>query len=97
MASYVVIRVRADDPSKLKEYQQVAPSIIDKYNGKLLARGGEVATLEGPEENRRIVIIEFPSLKVAKEFYNSEEYQNAIKLRSGVAEFELIAIEGLAE
>lgn len=97
MASYVVIRVRADDPGKLKEYQQVAPSIIDKYNGKFLARGGEVATLEGPEENRRIVIIEFPSLKVAKEFYNSEEYQNAIKLRSGVAEFELIAIEGLAE
>ncbi len=96
MAAYVVIRVRANDPGKLKEYQQVAPSIISKYNGKLLARGGEVATLEGPEENRRIVIIEFPSLEIAIEFYNSEEYAQAIKLREGAAEFELIAIDGIA-
>lgn len=96
MAAYVVIRVRANDPDKLKGYQQVAPSIISKYNGKLLARGGEVATLEGPEENRRIVIIEFPSLEIAIEFYNSEEYAQAIKLREGAAEFELIAIDGIA-
>lgn len=97
MASYVVIRVRTNDPGKLKDYQQVAPSIIEKYSGKFLARGGEIVTLEGPEENRRIIIIEFPGLKEAKEFYNSHEYQNAIKLRSGVAEFELIAIDGVAE
>jgi uncharacterized protein (DUF1330 family) len=40
MAAYVVIRIKADDPAQLKDYQKVAPSIIEKYSGKLLVRGG---------------------------------------------------------
>ena len=80
----------------MKAYQQVAPSIIEKYNGKLLARGGEVVSLEGPEETRRIVVIEFPNLNAAKAFYHSDEYTHAIKLRKDAADFELIAIDGLS-
>ena len=95
MTAYVILRIKVTDPDKLKDYQQVAPSIIEKYNGKILVRGGEVATLEGTEENRRIVMIEFPSLKQAKEFYHSVEYKNAIELRKGAAEFESMAVEGL--
>lgn len=95
MTAYVVIRISVNNPDKLKDYQQVAPSIIEKYHGKILARGGEVASLEGPEENRRIVIIEFPSFARAKEFYHSDEYTRAIELRKGAADFELIAIEGV--
>jgi uncharacterized protein (DUF1330 family) len=49
--------------------------------------------LEGPDENRRIVVIEFPSLDDAKKFYYSNEYEEAIKLRSSVAEFEIIAVD----
>lgn len=80
----------------MKAYQQVAPAIIGKYDGNILARGGEVVSLEGPVENRRIVMIEFPSLESAKEFYHSDEYSSAIELRKGAADFELIAIEGAA-
>ena len=95
MSAFIIIRVQVSDPSKLKSYQEVAPSIIEKYNGKLIVRGGEVISLEGPDEKRRVVIIEFPSLDKAKKFYYSDEYENAIKLRSGVAEFEMIAVEGI--
>ena len=41
MPAYVVIRIKADDPSLLKDYQKVAPSIIEKYSEKFLARGGK--------------------------------------------------------
>ena len=95
MAAYIVIRITVKDPIQLKEYQQVAPSIIDKFGGKLLARGGEVASLEGPTENRRIVIIEFPGMEEAKSFYYSPEYTEAIELRKSAAEFELVVVEGL--
>lgn len=95
MAAYVILRIQADDPTKLKDYQQVAPSIIEKHGGKLLARGGDVVSLEGVEETRRIVMIEFPSLEQAKEFYYSSEYRQAIELRKGVAEFEVIAVDGI--
>ena len=95
MSAYILMRIQVNDPSKLKSYQDIAPSIIEKYKGKLKVRGGEVVSLEGPADNRRIVIVEFPSLSEAKKFYYSDEYANAIKLRSGFADFEMIAVDGL--
>ena len=95
MAAYVIIKIKADDPALLKDYQAVAPAIIEKYNGKFLARGGEVVTLEGPEEPRRIVIIEFTSLDAANKFYHSDEYMSAIELRKYIATAEIIAVDGI--
>ena len=96
MKALMIIRVSVQDPEKLKDYQGVAPSIIDQYEGKLLVRGGQVVTHEGEEESRRIVVIEFPSLEKAQAFYNSPEYTHAIKLREGAALFEMISVECIA-
>ncbi len=96
MTAYVILRITVLDSEKLKAYQKAAPSIIEQYGGKLLARGGEVASLEGSADNRRTVIIEFPSMEKAKSFYLSPEYTEALMLRKGAAEFDAIAVEGLA-
>lgn len=96
MAAYVILRITVRDLEKLKNYQQAAPSIIEKYEGELLARGGEVVSLEGTAETRRLVMIEFPSMEKAKEFYYSPEYTEAIELRKGAAEFEIVAVDGLS-
>lgn len=95
MNAYVLVRINILEAEKLKDYQQVAPLIIEKFGGRILARGGETVTLEGPELNRRIVVIEFPSLERAKAFYHSQEYQRAIEMRKDAADFEVVAIEGL--
>ena len=95
MSAYVLIKIHADNPELLKPYQQVAPDIIKKYGGRFLARGGEVVSLEGKAENRRVVLIEFADLETAKAFYHSKEYTHAVSLREGVAEAEIIALEGL--
>ena len=42
------------------------PNIIEKYNGKILARGGKFKVLEGTDQFHRFVIIEFPSLEEGK-------------------------------
>ena len=42
-----------------------------------------MVTLEGQEETRRIIIIEFPSLDDAKQFYHSEEYTSLHFLPGG--------------
>lgn len=96
MSAYVIIKIKAENPAKLKDYQAVAPAIIEQFGGKFLARGGEVERLEGTEEVRRTVIIEFPSLEIAKAFYSSEEYQHAISLREGVATAEILVVEGVS-
>ena len=95
MTAYVIIRFEAQDPSKLKDHQKVAPSIIDKYNGKSWPEVGRWPPKTRPEETRRIVIIEFQSIDNTKKFYGSEEYSNAIKLRDNIVYFEIIAVDGI--
>lgn len=96
MPAYILIKIATEDPAMLKEYQARAPAIIEQYGGRFLVRGGTTATLEGPEESRRLVLIEFPDLPAAKRFYHSPEYSAARQLRAGVATAEIVALEGVA-
>jgi uncharacterized protein (DUF1330 family) len=95
MAAYLIARVGVEDIALLKDYMAATPPIVEKYHGKFIARGGMTLTFEGPEETRRIVLIEFPSLSDAKAFYHSKEYTEVRKLREGVAIGEFIAVEGV--
>ena len=63
----------------------------------MIVRGGATETLEGPEETRRIVIIEFPSMEQAKAFYTSSDYQKAKALRDGAGEGQFIVVDGYPE
>ena len=95
MTAYVVGRVEVTDPDRYKEYMKKTLGVIEKYEGKFIVRGGEVVTLEGSEETRRMVVIEFPSLEKAKEFYHSSEYQDAKKRREGAASAQFLAVDGV--
>ncbi len=95
MPAYVIARVEVTDWDKYREYLKVGPGTLARYGGRFIARAGEVTTLEGPEETRRLVILEFPSLADAKAWYNSEEYQEAKKLRAGAAKGSFVAIDGI--
>ena len=59
-------------------------------------RAGEMVTLEGQEETSRLVVIEFPNLARAKEFYHSTEYTKVRKLREGAAIGQFVVVEGYA-
>ena len=52
-------------------------------------------TLEGDAQPPRTVVLEFPSVEQAKTWYNSPEYQEAVKIRQSVADSELIIVEGV--
>ena len=57
--------------------------------------GTMTVTLEGPEETSRVVVIEFDSLERVKSFYESDEYQAAIGLRTAASTGQLIAVAGV--
>ncbi len=94
MPAYLIVQVEITDPLRFREYLAESPLILARYGGRCIVRAGETVTLEGPENTRRIVIIEFPSLDVAKKWYHSEEYQRIKPLREGAANGSLIAVEG---
>ena len=95
MPAYIIARVEITDWDKYGQYIKVTPGTIEQYGGRIIARGGQTLTLEGPEETRRLVLLEFPSMARAKEWYHSKEYQKAKKLRSGAATGSFVAIDGV--
>ena len=94
MSAYIVVRMKVTDPEQYKRYVARTPECVASFGGRFIARGGEAVTLEGPEFRDRMVIIEFPSLERAQEFYNSPEYTEikALREHAGIGEF--IAVEG---
>ena len=96
MSAYLLVRVDVTDWDKYKEYMKVTPGVIEKYGGRFLVRGGDVATLEGPEETYRVVLVEFSSVEKAKAFYHSEEYGEAREIRAGAANAQILVIDGVS-
>ena len=96
MPAYIIARVEVTDWTRYRQYTNATPEVIARYGGKFIIRGGESVTLEGEPETRRLVVIEFPTLKQAQEFYHSPDYSKVKQLRSGAAIGQFIAIEGAA-
>ncbi|MGI9482030.1 MAG: DUF1330 domain-containing protein [Hyphomicrobiales bacterium] len=94
MAAYLIARVNVTDPEQYEKYKALTPAAVAAHGGKFIARGGETVTLEGEEEDRRVVVIEFPSFEVAKNFYDSPEYKTARAERENAADGQFVLVDG---
>ena len=95
MAAYLIARVEVTNPNAYENYKKLAAEAIAKYEGRYLARGGDMETLEGDEESRRLVIVVFPTLEQAKTFYDSPEYARAKAAREGAANGQFVIVDGI--
>lgn len=94
MSAYVIARIEVTDPEQYQNYIKASTGVVQKFGGRFIVRGGRKVTLEGPEETRRVVVIEFPTLERAEEFYNSPDYVSARELRANAAKASLVAVDG---
>jgi uncharacterized protein (DUF1330 family) len=96
MSAYIVVQVEVTEPAGYDEYKKMVPSSLAAYGGKFVVRGGACETLEGSWQPRRLVVLEFPSVARAKEWWASSEYRDAKALRQRTAKTEMIVVEGAA-
>jgi uncharacterized protein (DUF1330 family) len=94
MKAYVIVDVTITDPSRYEQYKKLTPASLEPFEGKFIVRGGSAERLEGDWQPGRIVVIEFPSLKKAKEWWSSEEYAPAKALRQSASVTQMIVVEG---
>jgi len=90
---YWIARVDVHDPERYKLYVAGAAAAFKRFDANFLVRGGVVTELEGVSRARNVVI-EFESVKQARECYNSPEYQEALKHRQAASDSELLIVEG---
>ena len=95
MPGYVILDLEIFDQKELEEYKKLAPASITAYNGNFIVRGGQIIHLEGEWSPERIVIIEFPTVERAKEWYHSEMYTEASVFRNRAAKTKMLILEGI--
>ena len=94
MAAYVIVEVTIHDTVAYEEYKKLTPASIAAYDGKFIVRGGKTESLEGDWNPERIVVLEFPSVERAKEWWSSEMYAPAKAIRQRTAATKMLVVEG---
>lgn len=96
MPAYIIAEVHVTDPAGYEPYRPLAAASIASFGGRFIVRGGTADLIEGAPEPERIVVIEFPDGETARRWYNSAEYQSALKIRQANSTGRLILVEGAA-
>jgi len=95
MSAYIIVSVEVHDPIRYEEYRKSVLPTIEAYGGRFLVRGGKMQVLEGSWPQRRIVIVEFPSVEKARAWWHSPEYAAPKALRQATSHTEMILVEGV--
>jgi uncharacterized protein (DUF1330 family) len=96
MPAYVLAEVEITNPEGYKAYTTLVPATIAKHGGRFLVRGGAAHTLEGEWPQQRRVIIEFPSVEAARQWWDSPDYEKPKALRRANSKGRLLLLEGVA-
>ena len=94
MSAYVISDVEPRDRDLIERYRTLAEASIKKYGGHYIVRGGEIQPVEGGWKPCHIVIVEFPDMDRAREWYRSEDYAEALIVREQALSRRLIFVEG---
>jgi uncharacterized protein (DUF1330 family) len=94
MSAYVIADVQITDAAGYEPYKPLAAASIARFGGRFLVRGGKADLLEGAPAPARTVVIEFPDIETARRWYDSAEYQTALKIRQSASTGRLILVEG---
>lgn len=95
MAAYVLVHIDVKDPEAYAAYKEMAPLSIAKYGGRYIVRGPAPEVLEGTWEPKRLVLLEFPSVERAREWWHSPEYAPAKARRQSASTGDMVLLPGV--
>jgi uncharacterized protein (DUF1330 family) len=96
MAAYIISEISAIlDPALAESYRALAQTAIKHYGGRYVVRGGAIEKVEGESAPKAIVIVEFPTMERAREWYRSPEYAEALAIRPQALTRRLLFVEGV--
>lgn len=96
MPAYMIVTAAIRDREAfIAGYGAAAAALIPTFGGEYLLRGPGAECLEGQfGEGASMVISKWPDRAAARAFWNSPEYAEAKKLREGLADVQVLLIDG---
>jgi uncharacterized protein (DUF1330 family) len=95
MPAYAVAHLRDPRPHPdIVEYLERIQATLDPFSGRFLVHGPRVEVREGTWPGT-IVVIEFPGVAEARDWYESAPYQEILPLRTRHIDGDAIIVEGV--
>ena len=95
MSVYMIVYLESiTDATELAEYRRIGVPTLAASKAKFLVRNGRFEMLEGPAP-QSVLMLEFPTMADAKEWYESPQYQEALQHRYAGATCRALFVEGL--
>jgi len=95
VSAYVIFDVDIHDMARFQDFMTGVKPALESVGARYLARGGAHAVHEGDWDPRRIVLLEFPSVKAWEEFYNGPTYQELKSIRDECSSARLVSVAGI--
>ncbi|MBP0459202.1 DUF1330 domain-containing protein [Streptomyces montanisoli] len=80
----------------IAEYIERIDATLTPYGGRFLVHGGQVTACEG-SWGGDVVILEFPDMARAREWYDSPDYQAILPLRTRNSTSMVALVEGVSD
>lgn len=95
MAAYAIarLRTRRSHPDVVTYLERIQET-LDLFAGRFLVHGGEQEVLEGNWDGS-VVVIEFPGLAEARDWYRSPAYQEILALRTEHIDGDTLLVAGV--
>lgn len=95
IGAYMIVQGKGYAPGSLGPYAAALPPIYAKYGGRYVAFETDIDVAEGDSDYSAVIVSAWPSKIAARAFWDSPEYAEAIKLREGIGEFDVVIIGAL--
>ena len=96
MAVFLIAEiVEVLDERLYASYREQVDVTVGDAGGAYLARGGEIAVLEGAWQPRRIVLVEFDSTEAARKWWTGPNYRQLKASRQQSTRTNMIIVEGI--
>ena len=95
---YAIVLLDVKDAARYAEYARAATEVEARYGGRPLvvadAVGDAAEVVDGTWPTKRVVVIEFPSLQHARDWYSDPAYRDLIPLRHEATVSNVLLVEG---
>jgi len=96
MPAYMIISARIHDRDAfIAGYGKAAAELVARHGGQYVFRGRNAQLLEGDfGDGAAILVSRWPDMETLRRFWDSPDYADVKRLRDGMADVQVIAVEG---
>lgn len=95
MSAYLIADVEITDESLYAQFRERMTPTLEAYSGRFIARGGEIAVIDGSWNPKRLAIVAFDSMEQARSWLASPEFKELDGIRTSSSNINLVLVEGV--